>query len=96
MSNPSEILRKVEYRVKPITRYVVTRYEEGHDESIEVGSKSWAGPSTKGQYENADVAFEVAYALCRAEHEQLGWPVADERIQYPRHPKEESASPIGG
>jgi len=84
MSNPSETLKKVEYRVREITRYVITRYEEGHDETIEAGPKSWSGSSDKGQYDNKDVAWEVAYALCKNEHDQLGWPVGDNRIQYPR------------
>jgi len=70
-------LIKVEYRVKPVTRYVITRYYEGQN----VG-----GLDTKGEYDNGEVAFEVAYALCKAEHERLGWPVADDRIQYPSKP----------
>lgn len=69
-------LIKVEYRVREITRYVVTRYHEG---------SHTGGVETKGEYDNATVAHEVAYALCKAEHEQLGWPLDDERIQYPRN-----------
>lgn len=75
-------LTKVEYKVRPITRYVVTRYHE-----IEHG----AGSETKGEYDNPSVAHEVAYALCKAEHEHLGWPVADMRIHYPV----ETYGPIG-
>lgn len=64
----------IEYKVRPVTRYVVTRFESDGD----------CGNSTqRGEYDGARVAHEVAYALCRAEHEQLGWPVGDERIQYP-------------
>ena len=65
----------IEYKVRPVTRYVVTRYE----------SRGRAGGSEQhGEFDNADTAFAVAYALCRAEHERLGWPVGDERIQYPQ------------
>lgn len=88
MSNPANFLNKVEYRIKPITRYVVTRYEEGRDETIEIGPKDWSGTSERGQYDNKDTAWEVAYALCQTEHAALGWPVGDERIQYPKMPNE--------
>lgn len=71
----------LEYRVKPITRYVVTRYEEGPGGNT-------GSVSERGHYDNPDVAWEVAYALCKQEHERYGYPVADERIQYPRHPNE--------
>lgn len=92
MSNPAEYLKKVEYRIKPITRYVITRYEEGHDESIEDGPNQWSGSTEKGMYDNADTAWEVGYALCQTEHFALGWPVGDERIQYPRHPDSEGSA----
>lgn len=36
-----------------------------------------------GEYDNADVAYQVGYALCKAEHDRLGWPIDDERIKYP-------------
>lgn len=86
MSTPSEFLKKVEYRVKPITRYVVTRYEEGTDESIEEGPKSWSGTTERGNFDNFITAFEVASSLCGAEHASLGWPVDDDRMQYPKIP----------
>lgn len=70
---------KVEYRVRPVNRFVVTRYHE-----TEGGNTG--GTSERGHYDNEEVAFEVAYALAKAEHEQLGWPIDDERIQYPQHP----------
>jgi hypothetical protein len=67
----------VEYKVRPITRYVVTRFWR---------SPEGSGGEQKGEYDNADMAYEVGYALAKAEHDQLGWPLTDERIQYPRHP----------
>ncbi len=75
-------LTKVEYRVRKIERYTVTRYHAGDREG---------GVETKGEYDNAGIAYEVGYALAKAEHERLGWPLGDERIQYPRHPTESSA-----
>jgi hypothetical protein len=75
----SDDLTKVEYRVREIKRFVVTRYHQ---------SEHGAGVDTKGEYGNPEIAYEVGYALCKAEHERLGWPVADDRIQYPQMPVE--------
>lgn len=75
---------KIEYRVRMVPRYFVTVYRES--EGGRVGSCE-----TRGEYENPDVAHEVAYALCKAEHDRLGWPVGDERIQYPRPYAEDQA-----
>lgn len=68
---------KIEYRVRMVPRYIVTRYHEFE------GGRAACGSETRGQYDNADVAYEVATALCKAEHERLGWDLGDERIQYP-------------
>ncbi len=80
---------KVEYKIRETTRFFVTRYEEGDNT---------AGSSTFGEYDNADTAYAVGYALCRAEHQRLGWPIADDRIQYPRHPTDATTvcDPDGG
>ena len=76
---------KIEYRVVPITRYQITRHY--HDASGRTG-----GTEQRGEYNNHEVAYEVAVALCKAEHERLGWPVGDERVQYPRSPGEMNVS----
>lgn len=68
---------KIEYRIREVKRFAVTRYEETPDGS--------GGCMTKGTYDNGQIAHEAAYALAREEHGRLGWPVGDERIQYP-HP----------
>lgn len=74
----------IEYRVRPVTRYVVTRFES---EKVPPGVGTTAGVSrTLGEYENDDTAYQVGYALCRAEHEQLGYPLGDMRIIYPSRP----------
>lgn len=65
----------IEYRVKDVSRYIVTRYHGGPD---------GASIEERGEYGNKNVAHEVAYALCKAEHERLGWDVGDPRIQYPK------------
>jgi len=69
-------MERVEYRLRPVTRFIVTRYQNlGGGECVS---------SQLGEYSNADAGYDVAYALCRAEHERLGYPPGDLRIQYPR------------
>ena len=77
-------LVKVEYRVRPHTRYTVTRWYEG----INTG-----GCEEIGEYSREESAYDVAYAMCKAEHIRLGWPLSDERIQYPRSPSDANATP---
>jgi hypothetical protein len=81
-------LTKVEYQVKPVTRYVITRYSEGLSPCRTGELVPHAGVSTRGEYENGQVAYEVAYALAKADHDRMGWPVGDERIRYPDNPTE--------
>jgi hypothetical protein len=75
---------KIEYRVRPVTRYVVTRYEQEYDPT---GRCESSGRSTQhGEFDNAETAYAVGYALCKAEHDRLGYPPGDERISYPKDP----------
>lgn len=74
---------KIEYRVRMVPRYFVTRYHE---------TENCGGSETRGEYDNAAVAHEVAYALCKAEHDRLGWAPDDERIQYPRTYEDDQAA----
>jgi hypothetical protein len=74
---------ELEYRVKPVTRYVVTRYtrpEANHEHVPAFGMVE-----VRGEYDNQDVAHEVAYALCASEHQALGWSPGDERVKYPQN-----------
>lgn len=80
----------IEYKVRKIDRYIITRYEETGPDA-KGGDAACSG--TRGEYENADVAFEVAYALCKAEHERMGWLPGDDRIRYPEHPNAGSMAP---
>lgn len=64
----------IEYRVRPVTRYIVTRFE-----SNERGQ----GSEAYGEFDNHDTAYSVSYSLAKAEHQRLGWPPGDERIKYP-------------
>ena len=61
----------VEYRVRPVTRYIVTRFEDG------------AGSTQIGEYPSADVAHSVGHALCDAERINAGEPLDSPAFVYP-------------
>ena len=71
----------IEYQVRKIERYIVTRFER---RSIPGSKMEEAGSEAIGTYDNWQTAYDVAYACCKVEHDRLGWPPGDERIQYPR------------
>lgn len=75
---------KVEYRVRPVTRYVVTRWHEGDN---------CAGCDPKGEFDNADTAYSVAYALCKSEHDASGEPLDSMNFIYPQPPTEATLAP---
>jgi hypothetical protein len=76
---------KVEYRVRPVTRYIVTRY---YTEDKQGGCEA------KGEFDNPEIAYQVGYALAKEEHQRLGYPVGDERIQYPRPVVDQAPDPV--
>lgn len=71
------------YSVEPIGSGQVIRREwvGAFDEDVEEFEEL-------GRYTDAGVAYEVAYALCERECEELGYPPEDNRIQYPERPEE--------
>lgn len=75
---------KIEYKVRPVTRYVVTRFE-ARDESDKGGS--FVGSAVCGEFQKGETAFHVAYALARAESEKLGLSPGDETVMYPEAPE---------
>jgi len=68
----------VEYRIKVAKRYIVTRAELGDG----TGSVT-----ERGTYDNTDVAYEVATALCKMEHDKSGDPPDSVNFIYPKEPK---------
>lgn len=71
---------KIEYQVRPVTRYIVTSYHQDGNAADGRGH---------GEFDNEETAYEVGYALCKADHERMGWPLDDERIQYPKRSEAE-------
>lgn len=77
---------KIEYRIRPVTRYMVCRFESA-DHVYGDGRVSHSGGSEPlGEFDNEMQAYKVALALCKDEHRSLGWPPGDGRITYPDHP----------
>lgn len=75
-------MEKIEYRVRPVTRFVVTRF---HQMTTDKGDS--AGCETRGEFDNFDTAHAVAYALADADTKRLGLPPGDESVTYPdAHP----------
>lgn len=78
---------KVEYRVRPITRYIVTRH---------VDTGNTGSTTERGQFDNYQTAYDVAYAMCKLEHDMEGSEPDDERFQYPKHSQDEASVRVRG
>lgn len=69
----------IEYKVRPVTRYVVTRFERA-------GEMKQSMSEVKGEFDNASTAYEVGYALCKEEHIRSGKAIGHEDFRYPEYP----------
>lgn len=74
---------KIEYRVRPVTRWIVTRFEQ---QTNEEGDTIAAASTVCGEYDTNQQAYDVGYALAKADHNRLGYPLDDDRIVYPEPP----------
>ena len=83
---------KVEYRVKPVTRYIVTRFEQQTSDDERMGSSG--AVAQRGEFVNAEIAYHVAYALCTAEHSAAGAPLDSPDFIYPKIPDGVVIEPI--
>ena len=77
--------------MRPVTRYVVTRY---HEDAREGGSGA-CGCDAKGEFDNERSAYDVAYALCKHEHNASGEPPGSMNFIYPRPVGADNAEPVG-
>lgn len=57
----------IEYKVRPIARFVVTRFEQEDDGQ---GTAAAGRSQMLGEYESHDTAYEVAYALAKTEYDK--------------------------
>lgn len=81
--------KTVEYRVRPVIRYHVTRFESEINENGICSS----GCESLGEFDSGEVAYQVGYALCRKEHTDSGEPIGSENFKYPSIPDGASISP---
>jgi hypothetical protein len=56
-----------EYRVRPVVRYVVTRYCHPYEHSDPTMIGNCGGSTAVGEFPNEQQAFEVANALAKAD-----------------------------
>jgi hypothetical protein len=74
----------VEFRVKEIKRYIVTRHED---------NGTTGGTTQIGEYASGETAYQVGYAMCRHEHNASGEPVESMNFIYPSIPDGVSVAP---
>ena len=74
-----------EYRVRPVTRYIVTCFRR---------SNGVSGSTQHGEFDSEETAYQVGYALAKADHGRLGYPLDDMRIIYPTRPSEANAQRV--
>jgi len=81
----------IEYKLRPVTRYIVTRYEGSDNPNV-----ARAGACTiHGEFDNERIAYEVGYALAKADADRLGLPPGDMTVIFPASLAEATHSPGG-
>ena len=75
----------IQYRVTPVTRYIVSKFSKSLSPCRTGELVEGQGSEHRGEFPNEETAYSVAYALAKADHDRLGWPIDDERIQYPKY-----------
>ncbi|MDR6818498.1 hypothetical protein J2X76_003675 [Neorhizobium sp. 2083] len=74
----------IEFRVKRVERFIVTKYEQQNSGLI--GSSRQIGK----EFDNFDIAYEVAHALAKAEQERLGLAPGDTGVIFPSQSLEDA------
>lgn len=76
----------IEYKVRPVTRFMVTRFEASN--SVDENGKANCGVGSRclGTFDSEEVAYNVAYSLARADSERLGLPPDSMEVIYPETP----------
>jgi hypothetical protein len=78
----------IEYRIKRVERFIVTRHERSDDPKI-------AGPNgvvrqMGREFDNFETAYEVGYALARQDQEKLGLMPGDDGVIFPSNSLEDA------
>lgn len=72
---------KLEYRVRKVTRYIVTEWHSYKEASVKGGDSG--GSQSYGEFDSAAEAHKVAYALAVQARQENGWAPGDERLVFP-------------
>lgn len=80
----------IEYRVKRVERFIVTRYED------DASSKTVSVRQIGKEFDNFETAYEVGYALARGEQERLGIPAMGDGVIFPSDSLEDARSSTPG
>lgn len=80
----------IEYRVKRVERFIVTRYED--DPCKTTASVRQIGK----EFDSFDTAYEVGTAMAKADQERLGLPVGDEGVIFPSPSLEDARNAAPG
>lgn len=72
----------IEYRVKPVTRFIVTRCSREESPCRSMGTAGRV--ETRGEFDNAETAQAIAYALCKLEHDLSGEEPGSMNFIYPK------------
>ena len=83
---------KLRPQITPVTRYIVTRFEQQTSDDERMGSSG--AVDQRGEFVNAEIAYHVAYALCTAEHSAAGAPLDSPDFIYPKIPDGVVIEPI--
>lgn len=81
---------QIEYRVRPVTRFIVTRYET---EPPLAGVTSKGASTQHGEFDNEETAYAVGYALAKAESDRLGLSPGDMGVMFPPAPHRTTGRP---
>lgn len=92
----------IEYRVKRVERFIVTKYEDrkgnlnkpggityvegDYDAQLSANLVAAGSPSVRQigkEFDNFDTAYEVGYALAKADKERLGLGPGDDGVIFP-------------
>lgn len=79
----------IEYRVKRVERFIVTRFEGGSDNST--ASSRQIGK----EFDNFETAYEVGYALAKGDQERLGLHPGDDGVIFPSSALEDARAAAG-
>jgi hypothetical protein len=69
----------IEYKIRPVTRFVVTRYSD----DLDPNGKNHPSSDVKGVFDNFSIAYNIGYALAREEFSRRAIDLQDPGFVFP-------------